>query len=832
MRATLPNLVVLFLCAGALCPPRLHAAERPRAGDRVESRLAEREDEERMQERRAAWIEEMHRTPDGMSWREIERANWRAAFLARQSEAEGGIRSNLWDEVGSANLAGRTHVTTLDPQGGGGILVGSANGGVWSGNISGAGWTPRSDAVGYGVEHLIAVPGSPEVWVSAGGGLIHATTDRGTSWFVPTGLPETTTNVIRAIRDLSNPRKVYLLVDGIQGGLRKYYLCRSDNGGVGFAIVSNFALAKRPDIWMSRTGGANVYAMWGQTCQRSTNFGVTFTTVGTVAVNASSAVLTGSEAGAPTLYAGLNVSGTWKLYRSSDAGASWSYRSDMPGFYETLCAAINNTNLVFWGDINCHRSTNGGTTFSIINDWSQYYGQEDTKLHADIFGIDCVMQGGSQRFFFDTDGGTYISTDDGHTVDNVSEHGLAVSQYYSILSSANDPYLIGAGSQDQGWQNSLPSLGQPFMDFVQAVSGDYGHTTSSDHTLNMAYSCYPGFTLVQQTESDPGSLLFVDFPSEPDGVSFLPFLLADPVDLNVYYFCARHIWRCTRVAGETYSNTMLPFDFGGGSGQYVTAFAISPADPDHWYAVTNGGRIYYSTNAGTSWTQSTNNGPFSHYFYGTAIEPSPIDPLVCYVGGNGYTNPGVWKTVDGGVSFTAMGDGLPSTMVLGLALAADGGLYAAAESGPYFWDGTIWNDIHGTEAPLTTYWDVEYVPALDKLRFATYGRGIWDYTIAGPAAVANGPAPAGLQLSLGPNPAADRTTLRYRLAAPGKAKLEVFDLAGRLVLGPREERLANASGEIPLLLVDDRERPLASGVYLVRLSSGTSVAVAQLLLTR
>lgn len=822
--------LVLPLCAIAAS---LTLTPLPWAAERPDSRTEGREQEERMQERRAAWLEELHQTPPGVDWRAIEKANWRSTFLTRQAESRGGLLTNLWDEVGSANVAGRTHVTALDPNGNGGVLVGSANGGVWSGNVSGTGWTPRSDAVGYGVEHLIACPGVPQGWVAAGGSVVHSTTDRGATWFVPTGLPTTINNVIRAVRESQNQRRIYLLIDGVEGGVRRYYLCRSDDGGTSFAIVNNFALGRRADIWMSRTTGSALYAMWGQSCQRSNDLGVTFVQRGIAPATASAAILVGSEAGAPTLYAGLNVSGVWKLYRSSDAGVNWVYRSDLPGFYETLCAAINSPNLVFYGEVDAHRSTDGGISWSTINEWWEYYGQENTKLHADIFGIDCAMVNGSQTIFFDTDGGTFQSTDNGVTVDNISEYGLANSQYYSILTSVNDPYLIGAGSQDQGWQNSLPGLGTPYMNFVQAISGDYGHTTSTDHTLNMAYSCYPGFTLVQELESNPGSLLFVDFPPESDGVSFLPFLLADPNDPSSYYFCARHIWHCTRVSGETYSSTMLPFDFGAGLGHYVTAFAISSADPSRWYVATNAGRLYYSTNAGAGWSQSATVGPQSHYFYGTAIETSPTDPLTCYVGGNGYSNPAVWKTTDGGATFTSMGTGLPPTMVYGLALAADGGLYAAAESGPYFWDGSDWNDIHGTEAPLTTYWDVEYVPALDKLRFATYGRGIWDYTIAGPTAVEpSAHAAVPLRLEVRPNPAQGETSLHFRLPALGEATLELFDVAGRLLRPAERFTPSGPVGDLPLELRDGNGRSLAAGVYLVRLTSSGHAVVAQVHVTR
>jgi hypothetical protein len=44
----------------------------------------------------------------------------------------------------------------------------------------------------------------------------------------------------------------------------------------------------------------------------------------------------------------------------------------------------------------------------------------------------------------------------------------------------------------------------------------------------------------------------------------------------------------------------------------------------------------------------------------------------------------------------------------------------------------------GVEAPITLYWSVEAVPGLPLMRFGTYGRGIWDYSIEDPQPVGPG----------------------------------------------------------------------------------------------
>ncbi|MDP9120055.1 MAG: hypothetical protein M3O15_01610 [Acidobacteriota bacterium] len=101
------------------------------------------------------------------------------------------------------------------------------------------------------------------------------------------------------------------------------------------------------------------------------------------------------------------------------------------------------------------------------------------------------------------------------------------------------------------------------------------------------------------------------------------------------------------------------------------------------------------------------------------------------MGGSGYSGPAVYKTTDGGVTWQEMGEGLPSTLVLGLAFddPVRQNLYAAADAGAFVFDpvAATWKSIVTQNAPLQAYWSVEGVPSLPAVRFGTYGKGIWDY---------------------------------------------------------------------------------------------------------
>ena len=818
----------------------------------VPARITHRLDpgaEERQRELREAWLESLHRAAPGVNWREIEAANAMEAFLRRESSV--GVVGEPWSEIGADNVTGRTHVTQLAPNGVD-LYVGSELGGVWSGTAGGGPWIPRSDGVGAGVHSLVITPGLPEVMLTAtNNGRLFFSTDAGTSWHVPTGLPDYVWECIRLIREPGSQR-VYAMLEGwrwIGVWDHSYQLYRSSNGGVTFTYLRSDPMTTRPDLWMDRTTpGRPLFLLVGDALKRSTDFGASFTNVGTVPASGDRVTLVGSEAGAPTLYAALHVGSAWKLYRSLDAGATWAFRSDLPEYWESLCASITNSNVVFCGGVDGFRSANGGATFTLINHWYDYYDDPAHKLHADIMGIDAILHpalgGGAgtgastsgalpvEAIYFNTDGGTFVSDDMGATFHNLTQDGFRNAQYYGILTSHTNPRLVAAGSQDQGYQLSTPSPAGPLA-FTQVISGDYGHLTSSSGTHDMLWSVYPGFILLQLAEGD-GALEFPEFPPGLGAHSWLPNILADPMNPNRLYFCADRLWLIERTAPSVYSYTMLPHNFALTAGEYLTAFAISPVDASYWYAATDQGRLWYSHDAGANWYQSATPGPAAHYFYGTELLPSPTDAAVCLVGGSGYSNPAVYRTVSGGVSWTAYGTGLPNTLVLGLALnnPFEQVLYAATEAGPFRHDpgsGTWTNLLTSTCcAPHTVYWDVEALPLQATIRFATHGRGIWDYATgsllsAGPPAVA-----PGVRLSVYPSPARKRTTIDFALPQAGQVRVEVFDVAGHRIATLADGHLAAGPHRVEFGLIAANGRPLENGIYLVRAATGGATEVKKL----
>jgi photosystem II stability/assembly factor-like uncharacterized protein len=100
-------------------------------------------------------------------------------------------------------------------------------------------------------------------------------------------------------------------------------------------------------------------------------------------------------------------------------------------------------------------------------------------------------------------------------------------------------------------------------------------------------------------------------------------------------------------------------ELGPFRGGRSVAVAGNPQRPNEFWMGTTGGGVYKSINGGESWAPVTDK-----YFGGTigAIAVAPSSPDVVYVGGGEYPirgnvahGDGVWKTTDGGKTWTYMG---------------------------------------------------------------------------------------------------------------------------------------------------------------------------------
>ncbi len=689
---------------------------------------------------RREYVEMMHSAAPGVDWRAIEQQNGLDAMeRKRQARRDPPARSRAayWRELGSRNLSGRMHTAAWSPDGQT-LYGGSDRGGIWKSDLDGNSWTPLGDNLYGGAYEIVVLPGdtgNPDILLRLYSNLVHRSDDLGQTWVVPTG----TTG-------LQNTKRVVVLDDGsstvflLVQKSGYWRILRSINKGGTFALVRT--LTNCGDVWTPRDALGPLYVADGDQIYETSDQGQTWNTVGgPMPVSGTKTILAGSEAPALRFNTAVLNNSTWELWRSENAGQSWTYLRDLDDFWESLVASSTDGDLIAYAGVEMFLSRNGGGSWNKVNTWPEYYNDPVNKLHADVPGLFVFSDPTSptgEMWYVGTDGGLYESADQIATVNNLSLSGLGVSQYYSVHTSRRDPDLVLAGSQDQGYQRSVlngppPPPPGPWADFDQLISGDYGHITSSNGAHDLVYSVYPGFVLVQEGEENPDLLYpWVDFPSGSSHL-WLPYIQADPDDQEAFFFCANKLYRYKREFGSSWSYTQHSAQ---SFSPFLSAIAFSPIDTQRAYAVTSDGELYYSNDGAVTWTLSPTPGPGAHYFYGTVLLPSSTNKNVCWAAGSGYSNPPVYRTMDGGRNWLDMSDGLPSTLVYCMAEAPDqsGVLFCGSDQGAWRFDPATsqWSDILGTDAPICTYWTCEAVPSRNVVRFGTYGRGIWDYHLETP----------------------------------------------------------------------------------------------------
>jgi len=124
-----------------------------------------------------------------------------------------------------------------------------------------------------------------------------------------------------------------------------------------------------------------------------------------------------------------------------------------------------------------------------------------------------------------------------------------------------------------------------------------------------------------------------------------------------------------------------------------------------------------------------------------------------------------------------------------------------------------------------------------RLWVADYGAGrVYEFCLASGSAAGDFEPAAGAGLLAGlsawPNPASAAVGVRFALRAEAEARLEVYDLGGRVVRRLVAERLPAGERSLQWDGRDPAGRRVASGIYLLRLSAGAEARSARVVILR
>jgi len=794
------------------------------------------EDESGEWQKRLEWIDLIHKCDSNINWRTInyevklEKAKLRKNYPKNKSgeiEIGGGVLTGFWRETGSNNLAGRTHFCEYDPEFDS-LYCASSGGNVWKADLNGNGWRVLND--GFKIEDIkmvrkISNLSNYRLLVSSGGWGVQAfyySDNDGESWTASTGLAGIADwgYVVKTMVANDANQTIYLLAMewDYDSWEKQTTLYVSTNKGVSFLkkqswLESEYGSEEKFDIWCDRDEATCFIAVYDTLYSiNNTNFSLDYIG-GPEIITEGGILLSGCKTETETyLYIGSYSTDYIEFYKSTDGGLNWTAQGNIPSspfMKNSFTVSQKFPETLYYGGVECFRSVDGGETWTKLNDWFDYYADIENKLHADIPGINSFIDAEDNEIvFINTDGGTYISDDQLQTVNNISMSNHNVGQFYSVYSHRTNDNVIFAGSQDQGYQLCTNNTGIGTSTFTQIISGDYGHIVSGNGG-NSIWMVYPGFAAYYPSAiSSPYDSYWWEF--ECSGQFWIPPLMPHPTTPGICYLgggttgTGTHIFEMYYAAGEIHTNE-LAYDFSGNtSATSISAMSYSPINNDYRYVMNGNGEFFVSTDAGLNWNLSSIfDGPDGNYLYGAAIAPSTIELGVVYIAGSGYSNPPVYKTINNGLTWTDISDGLPQTMVYEIAVSpSDNYIFAATDAGPYVYVSSHdqWYDLAQNVAPDQVFWTVDFDTVnmdldMQTVRFGTYGRGIWDFNIT--SGLVNIEEKFSESLSVLPNPATDF----IEVSSPS-SEIKICTLYGTIAIKSKPGKI-NISN-------------LSNGIYIIR----------------
>ncbi len=645
------------------------------------------------------------------------------------------------------NVAGRVSALAVDPRSDNTLFLGTASGGLWRSFDGGEQWRELLGASGTQSIGAVAIdPNNPErIWVGTGEkgsncasyfGIGALVSDNQGASFVPrNGSSSAALNLsfINAIA-IAPGNSNHVLIGGWAfcapgtGVSSNGALFRTLDGGASWSEVLS---GRINDVFFDAADANIVYAAVGSAGYfKSTDGGLSFSAINTGVTPAARMRIAQSPTNASNLY-GLD-SGS-RLYRSSDAGASWNTLSTTAcegqcTYNLTISADPFDANEAMLGTIR-HARISGGNTLSapMTTNWgSAQLVHQDTQVI-----VHSKRQAG--RFWVGTDGGLWRTDNAGLSYANLN-NGLNITQFYDVAVHPSDPGKLWGGAQDNSSEVRLGSGANPNLWNVTFVSGDgFMNLVNPNNPANVFQTSYANSSLPALYRSTNGGGVGQFSRLGTSGITSGPFRFVTPFaisgaqgDFPAQVFTSSN--QIFRVAAEQTSAQW--------SALTTQAFAsnISVMQPT-WtsagltlWAGSETGTLHRCADvrAACNWTNIPS--PDAARFI-SDIAVDTANPNRIFVTRVAFVEPRLLRSVDGGTTFAAAGAGLPSVPAnsvaldpangervfvgtdVGVFVSLDGGLnFTAADSGMPL--GAVVTDLETTVNP----------PALVA---ATYGRGAW-----------------------------------------------------------------------------------------------------------
>jgi photosystem II stability/assembly factor-like uncharacterized protein len=437
-----------------------------------------------------------------------------------------------------------------------------------------------------------------------------------------------------------------------------FHVYRSDDGARSWKTTSGTS-SYEPTLAVSGQDPDVVYTSNRDQVQTSIDAGVTWTditpdfsgTIGDVAVDPTND--------------DIAYVGTTPVYKTTDGGTTWAPTGLASGGLLTIDPVSPST--VFAASDGVYRSKDGGASW-IRLDNGLPHGEPPEAIAVD--------PNNHQRVLVTIDGHIYRSHDGGDSW-VLSDAGLSGAPVYSLSESPADPNTVYAATA--AWPPPAPT--KPAGFFRSEDGGVHWKPLSTAVAANVL-TVDPTSVGVVYAVGDPVGVLKsldsgVHWKQTSRGMlqTYVEAVAADPTNPSVAYASIGSISGLFKTldGGRTWQWTSQ------GLVRHPISLAVAPSDPrivyagvtDYgWYGTFADAGVFVSLDGGLHWRRA-NAGIDDVEINGLAVDPA--DPFVVYAAGGNFCDTfchgHVWKSTDGGATWTELSNGLEDDAYLALAMS-------------------------------------------------------------------------------------------------------------------------------------------------------------------
>lgn len=430
-----------------------------------------------------------------------------------------------------------------------------------------------------------------------------------------------------------------------------------------------------------------------------------------------------------------------EVYRSNDAGKTWSKTHDKPldniiytyGYvFDVIKVDPNNSDKFYIAGVPILKSEDAGKTFKSI---------DADNVHVDHHSL-WVNPNKPGHLINCNDGGINISYDDGATW--LDLNSIPVGQIYSVNYDMKEPYNVYGGFQDNGvwygpstYNYSRGWYAEGNYPYKNLMGGD-GFQTQIDHRDNkIVYTGYQ-YGSYYRINTENNDYKYIQ-PKHELGEKPLKYNWQTPILLSrhnqdILYFGANRLYR-SLDKGDNFTAISPDLSKGGRPGDVpygtITCISESSFKFGQIFVGTDDGLIQYTPDGGNTWKNISAGLPQDYMV--TSVNVSQHSEGRVYISMTGLkwdnSEPQIYSTEDYGKHWKKITGGLPfeAVNIVCEDPKNENILYAGTENGLYvsFDRGNSYYPFTTTQLPAVSVYDIKIHPRDNDLIVGTHGRSIY-----------------------------------------------------------------------------------------------------------